>query len=212
MSKDDEFNLHLDPFGDRDKRIKQMNDEWDKARSIVPHLEPIKFPDAKLSDKASKAMLESLEVLRRIEMNTEYLKDIVGLLSTSNEHQEQLNGLVHDVLAIAKAPDKEEAQSRYRSVMKKIGDFSTVTTSALNIVKLSSLWSWDYAGSDEVHSKQLIIFGHKYNAAKFNLEPFYGDIDADKVINHGTGLTGSYYYVIIKKTGLLGIERYHVSA
>ena len=51
-------------------------------------------------------------------------------------------------------------------------------------------WSWDYAGSDEVHSKQLIIFGHKYNAAKFNLEPFYGDIDADKVINHGTGLTG----------------------
>lgn len=72
-------------------------------------------------------------------MNTEYLKDIVGLLSTSNEHQEQLNSLVHDVLAIAKAPDKEEAQSRYRSVMKKIGDFSTITASALNIVKLSSL-------------------------------------------------------------------------
>lgn len=141
MSKDDEFNLHLDPFGDRDKRIKQMNDEWDKARSMVPHLEPIKFPDAKLSDKASKATLESLEVLRRIEMNTEYLKDIVGLLSTSNEHQEQLNGLVYDVLAIAKSPDKEEAQSRYRSVMKKIGDFSTVTTSALNIAKLSSLAS-----------------------------------------------------------------------
>lgn len=62
-------------------------------------------------------------------------------------------------------------------------------------------WSWDYAGSDEVHSKQLIIFGHKYNATKFNLEPFYGDIDADKVINHGTGLTGSYYY-------LSGMERY----
>lgn len=72
-------------------------------------------------------------------MNTEYLKDIVGLLSTSNEHQEQLNSLVHDVLAIAKAPDKEEAQNRYRSVMKKIGDFSTITSSALNIVKLSSL-------------------------------------------------------------------------
>lgn len=62
-------------------------------------------------------------------------------------------------------------------------------------------WSWDYAGSDEVHSKQLIIFGHKYNAAKFNLEPFYRDIDADKVINHGTGLTGGYYY-------LNGMERY----
>lgn len=62
-------------------------------------------------------------------------------------------------------------------------------------------WSWDYAGSDEVHTKQLTIFGHKYNAARFNLEAFYDDIDADKVINHSTGLTGAYYY-------LNGMERY----
>lgn len=44
--------------------------------------------------------------------------------------------MVQDILGIAKAPDKEEAQNRYRSVMKKIGDFSTITSSALNIVKL----------------------------------------------------------------------------
>lgn len=142
MSKDNDEsnNFYVDPYDGNAGKIDEVNKMWDEVRANThPQFKPIDFPDAKLSDKANKATLESLEVLRRIEMNTEYLKDIVGLLSTSNEHQEQLNILVHDVLAIAKAPDKEEAQSRYRSVMKKIGDFSTVTTSALNIVKLSTL-------------------------------------------------------------------------
>ena len=92
-----------------------------------------------LADKANEAAVDSLEVLKRIEMNTAYLKDIVDLLNTSNEHQKELNDLVQDILSIAKSPDENEAQSRYRSVMKKIGDFSTVTTSTLNVIKLSSL-------------------------------------------------------------------------
>lgn len=62
-------------------------------------------------------------------------------------------------------------------------------------------WTWDYAGDDEVHTKKLTIFGRRYSAAKFNLDCFYKDIDADKLINHGTGLSGGYYY-------LNGIERY----
>lgn len=62
-------------------------------------------------------------------------------------------------------------------------------------------WTWDYAGSDNTQAKQLRIFGHNYHAAKFNLHPFYRDIDADKLINHDTGFTGSYYY-------LNGMERY----
>lgn len=56
-------------------------------------------------------------------------------------------------------------------------------------------WSWDYAGSDKTQAKQLKIFGHNYYADKFNLHPFYRDIDADKLINHDTGFTGSYYYL-----------------
>lgn len=92
-----------------------------------------------LNVDSKKANIESLEVLKKIEMNTEYLKNIVDLLSVSNEHQKELNDLVQDILSIAKSPDEKEAQSRYRSVMKKIGDFSVITSSALNIAKLSSL-------------------------------------------------------------------------
>lgn len=92
-----------------------------------------------LEDQANQASIDSLEVLKRIEMNTAYLKDIVDLLNTNNEHQKELNKLVTSILDIAKSPDKEEAQSRYRHIMKKIGDFSAVTSSALNVIKLSSL-------------------------------------------------------------------------
>lgn len=115
-----------------------MNGWW---LTELPELSVISRPDAKLTDEANRATLESLEVLKRIEMNTEYLKNIVDLLSVSNDHQKELNIMVQDILGIAKAPDKEEAQNRYRSVMNKIGDFSTITSSALNIVKLSSLAS-----------------------------------------------------------------------
>ena len=115
-----------------------MNGWW---LTELPELSVISRPDAKLTDEANRATLESLEVLKRIEMNTEHLKNIVDLLSVSNDHQKELNIMVQDILGIAKAPDKEEAQNRYRSVMNKIGDFSTITSSALNIVKLSSLAS-----------------------------------------------------------------------
>ena len=122
----------MDGVNDFESSITSMSDMW---ASVISR------PDAKLTDEANRATLESLEVLERIEMNTEYLKNIVDLLSVSNDHQKELNIMVQDILGIAKAPDKEEAQNRYRSVMKKIGDFSTITSSALTIVKLSSLAS-----------------------------------------------------------------------
>lgn len=123
----------MDGVNDFESSITSMSDMWAMDKSFLkelPELSVISRPDAKL-----------LEVLKRIEMNTEYLKNIVDLLSVSNDHQKELNIMVQDILGIAKAPDKEEAQNRYRSVMKKIGDFSTITSSALSIVKLSSLAS-----------------------------------------------------------------------
>lgn len=105
----------------------------------LAELKQLPRPDAELTNKANQATLDSLEVLKQIEMNTAYLKDIVDLLNVSNDNQKELNDMVQSILNIAKAPDKEEAQSRYRKVMQKIGDFSTITSSTLNIVKLSTL-------------------------------------------------------------------------
>lgn len=80
--------------------------------------------------------------------------------------------------------DLERYTMHTRTVTGRKGHTHTVT-----------YWSWDYVGSDEVHSKSLTIFGRNYDADKFDLSAFYDDIDADKLVDHGTGLTGSYYYL-----------------
>lgn len=92
-----------------------------------------------LQDKANQANIDSLKVLKEIKMNTDYLRGIVDLLNVNNTHQKELNEMVQSILNIAKSTDKEEANTRYRSVMKKIGDFAAVTSSTVNVVKLSSL-------------------------------------------------------------------------
>lgn len=93
----------------------------------------------RLDQQAKQSEVEALEVLKQIETNTSYLRDIADLVSASNEHQKELTELVNSILDIAKAPDKREANTRYRSVMKRIGDFATVTTSGINIAKLVQL-------------------------------------------------------------------------
>ena len=130
MSEDFDYRKWINPGLDRIRQVPEFK---------VPKIPEIPRADVDLINKANKATLDSLEVLKQIEMNTEYLKDIVDLLSVNNENQKELSELVQSILNIAKAPDKEEAQSRYRSVMKHIGNFSTITTSTLNVVKLSSL-------------------------------------------------------------------------
>ena len=124
-----------------------MNFNWmnDEDNEMQKNQEALRQATEKLAHKqqldidSKKAVVDSLEVLKRIEMNTSYLKNIVELLDTSNENQKEINEMVQSILAIAKAPDKKEAETRYRSVMKKIGDFATITSSAINVAKLSSL-------------------------------------------------------------------------
>lgn len=76
----------------------------------------------------------------------------------------------------------------------------TVTDSKGN-THTETYWTWDYAGSHKVASTKVKIFGHRYDVDRFDLSEFYQSIDADKIIDHGTGLIGKYYY-------LNGDERY----
>lgn len=89
-----------------------------------------------------------------------------------------------------------------KRILERYTMHTETTTDSKGNVTTRTYWSWDYAGTDENISKYLTIFGHKYSADKFNLDSFYRDIDADKLVNHDTGLIGAYYY-------LNGMERYH---
>lgn len=63
---------------------------------------------------------ETIRSLRAIEQNTANLYTLVDLISKSNEQQDELIAIIADILIIAKAKDKKEAESIYKKVMAKI--------------------------------------------------------------------------------------------
>lgn len=63
---------------------------------------------------------ESLKTLRAIEQNTANLNTLVDLISKSNEQQDELISIIAEILTIAKAKDKKEAESIYKKVMGRI--------------------------------------------------------------------------------------------
>ena len=63
---------------------------------------------------------ETIRSLHAIEQNTANLYTLVDLISKSNEQQDELIAIIADILTIAKAKDKKEAESIYKNVMGKI--------------------------------------------------------------------------------------------
>ena len=69
-----------------------------------------------------KLQLEEQQELReRIEnYQAENLNTLVDLISKSNEQQDELISIIAEILTIAKAKDKKEAESIYKKVMGRI--------------------------------------------------------------------------------------------
>ena len=86
-----------------------------KPLDIIQHEEQIKA-----NKNAQKYQQESLQILRAIEQNTASLHVLVELISKNNDQQEELILIITEVLTIATAKTKKEAESKYRSVMEKI--------------------------------------------------------------------------------------------
>lgn len=94
-------------------------------------------------EKNQEYQQQSLEELRAINENTAQLKVIVELIHQSNEKQDELIALTGDILAIAKAKDKAEADSLLKKALEKISgtvdageSILTMTKWALAIYKL----------------------------------------------------------------------------
>jgi len=63
---------------------------------------------------------ETIRSLRAIEQNTANLYTLVDLINKSNDQQDELIAIIAEILTIAKATDKKEAESIYKKVMAKI--------------------------------------------------------------------------------------------
>ena len=92
----------------------------------MPKIEPI--PIREHFEKTEEYQKRSLEE------NTANLSSIVDLINHSNENQDQIIEIFTDILSIAKAKNKEEADGLFKNVSEKI----TSTTDTVDaIIKLT---------------------------------------------------------------------------
>ena len=102
-----------------------------QARENIPEIEPI-IPEGYF-EKSQEYQQQSLETLKSINQNTANLYTLVDLISKSNEKQDEVIGIVSEILAIAKAKEKKEAESLFKKVMTKINDSVETADSVIKL-------------------------------------------------------------------------------
>jgi hypothetical protein len=102
----------------------------------LPEIEPI--PLAEHIEKTEEYQKKSLEMLHSINENTANLYSLVDLISKSNEKQDEILELISEILTIAKAKEKKEAESIFKKVMTQINDTVDTADSMIKLVGWAS--------------------------------------------------------------------------
>lgn len=85
-------------------------------------------------EKTQEYQQKSLEVLQSINENTANLYTMVELINQNNEKQDELIALMTEILSLAKAKSKAEADSLFKKIMGKINDTADSVDSMIKIV------------------------------------------------------------------------------
>lgn len=99
-------------------------------------LDKIRLHKEELENKSQHAQIESVEILRNIEANTEYLKTMVELIHENNANQEEMLNTIKQILDIASASNKQEVESKYKKIMRNI---SNIAETGANLATLTQL-------------------------------------------------------------------------
>ena len=113
------------PTHDYDYINRQMLENLQEIDPIIPE---------GYFEKSQEYQEQSLEMLRSINQNTANLYTLVDLISKSNEQQDIVIEIISDILAIAKAKEKKEAESLLKKAMKKINDSVELADSMIKLV------------------------------------------------------------------------------
>ncbi len=105
-------------------------------RSVAEYVPDPIIPEGYF-EKTQEYQQKSLEVLESINENTANLYSLVELISRSNDKQDELIGLLAEVLSLAKAKDKAEADSMFKRILEKI----TTTTDSVESMKKIIGWA-----------------------------------------------------------------------
>lgn len=110
---------------DRNINLQQI----DMTKSVVrtPEIQKINFDNSPIVNHREEEKMyweESLNLLKNIEVNTANLGTLVDLINNSNEKQDEIIQIITELLEIAKETNKNEAESKYRQVMNRIGQIA----------------------------------------------------------------------------------------
>lgn len=120
-------NFYSIPTYDFDLINQQMQD------SVIEVERDSLIPEGYFED-TQEYQQQSLEMLKSINQNTANLYTLVDLISNSNDQQDEIIEIVSEILAIAKAKDKKEAESFLKRAMSKINDTVESTESIIKLV------------------------------------------------------------------------------
>lgn len=106
-------------------------------RQMQEHLQDIEIdpiiPDGYF-EKTQEYQQKSLEILKSINENTANLYTMVELISQSNDKQDELISLMTEILSLAKAKSKDEADTLFKKIMNKINNTADSVESMIKIV------------------------------------------------------------------------------
>ena len=85
-------------------------------------------------ERTQEYQQKSLEVLQSINENTANLYSIVELINQNADKQDELIALLSEVLSLAKAKSKKEADNLFKKIMGKINDTTENVDSMIKIV------------------------------------------------------------------------------
>ena len=119
--KNENFDIHditAEVIQNATEQVRHSNE------SMVPPFPPIK--DEWLMYEKMEEFVhlqkQNNEILQDIEKNTANLQILVDLIHNSVENQDQIISIMAEILAMAKANNKDEADSLCKRVMSKISD------------------------------------------------------------------------------------------
>lgn len=95
-------------------------------------IDPI-IPDGYF-EKTQEYQQKSLEVLQSINENTANLYTMVELINKNNENQDELIELLTEILSLAKAKSKEEADTLFKKIMGKINETADNVDTMIKVV------------------------------------------------------------------------------
>ena len=83
--------------------------------------------------------MELVEILKNIEANPEYLKNIVELIHENKANQEEILDTIKQIFDIASASNKKEAESKYKKVMRNINNVAETGANLATLTQLATM-------------------------------------------------------------------------